>query len=282
MYVSNCNGLCFSVFNDYDPATAPDILLLLGCPGSGKTLLLEHLRRKLQRTHRVSFLDSAAFARKFAFLLHKGDYSAWRKELRASEVLLVDDIHAIGGKKKTLEEMYYTMKDVLARGGKLVLTACGHRYCPEALGAHLRANLTTALTFRLNDPSLEEKEQFLRHYSRRRGIATDGMAALPLSDMSFKDIAAAVDGHAAGEPFVLRDLALAYERLLSSLRDVRHDDIVGRSKKTEIVQARREICFRLTENLGYSHRDVAVFLGHTISCIRQRCHAYRVEAGKGD
>ncbi|MDR1070616.1 MAG: AAA family ATPase [Gracilibacteraceae bacterium] len=279
MYVSQYNGLCYNVLNSYDPAVAPDILLLRGCPGSGKTVLLEYLLKKLQRRWRVSFLDSAAFARKFAFLLQKGDYSVWRKELRASQILLLDDIHALNGKKKTLEEMFYTMKDVISRGGKVVVTASDGHYSPEALGARIQANLITALSFAIKDASVEEKEQFLLYYARRKGVSTDGMAALPVSDMSFKEIAIAVDGHAAGEPFVLRDLGLAYRQVLSALCGVSHSDIVGRSKKTAIVRARREICHRLTEDFGFSHRDIAFYLGHTVNCIRQRCRAYAAREG---
>jgi chromosomal replication initiation ATPase DnaA len=219
-------------------------------------------------------LDSAAFARKFAFLLHKGKCSAWRKELRASEVLLVDDIHVLSGKKKTLDEMFHTMKDMISRGGKVVLTACDKFYCPDALGVRFHSSFSTALVFAIQNPSRAEKEQFLLYCSRRRGVSAGSMTGLPLEEMSFKTIAAAVDEHIAGEPFVLRDLALTYQGLLSALRPIRHDDIVGRSKRAAVVRARREVCFRLTEDFGFSHRDVALFLGHTINCIRQRCRAY--------
>ncbi|MDR1960793.1 MAG: AAA family ATPase [Gracilibacteraceae bacterium] len=277
MYVSDCNGLCFHVLSNYDPVTAPDVLLLRGCAGSGKTELLKHLWAELRKKScRVSFLDSAAFARKFAFLLQKGDYSAWRRELRASDILLIDDIHSLSGKKKSLEEMHYTMKDVISRGGKAVITACEAHYCPEALGKLFSSSLNTALSFAISNPTMEEKEQFLRYYSQSRGLNADDLS-LPLADMSFKDITLAVEGHALGEPFTLRDIKRAYQEVMDDLQPVRHEDIVGRSKKSDIVKARREICFRLTKDFGFSNRDVARFLGHTQNCIRQRCRAYAAQ-----
>ncbi|MDR0434418.1 MAG: AAA family ATPase [Gracilibacteraceae bacterium] len=279
MYVSQYNGLCYNVLNSYDPAFAPNILLLRGCAGSGKTALLKHLLRKLEKICRVSFLDSAAFARKFAFLLHKGNYGAWRKELRASQVLLIDDIHALSGKRKTLDEMFYTMNDVISRGGKMVVTASDDRYSPEALGVRLGSNLATALSFTIKDASVEEKERFLHYYSQRKGVSLKNMADLPIADMSFKAIALAVDGYAAGEPFVLRELGQAYKQVLAALAGVTHDDVIGRGKKEDVVLARRVICYRLTGEFGFTYKDVALFLGHTVNCVRQRCRAYTSQAG---
>jgi chromosomal replication initiator protein len=116
--------------------------------GFGKTHLLnaiawEASERRPDRT--VIYLTAERFLS--TFLKAVGDRSmvAFKEELRAADLLLIDDVHFVGGKAATQEELFHTLASLMGEGRRVVLSADRPPQAITEIDARLRSLLTAGL-----------------------------------------------------------------------------------------------------------------------------------------
>jgi chromosomal replication initiator protein len=108
------------------PGEGANPVVLYGPIGTGKTHLLEGIYAGLRRSHpdwRVRFATAEDFTNRFVQSMRLGKLSAFRRNFRESDVLLLDDLHFLAGKKATQEEFLHTFDD-LAADGRQIVVAC--------------------------------------------------------------------------------------------------------------------------------------------------------------
>lgn len=111
------------------PGEGPNPLVLHGPVGTGKTHLLEGIHADLQAGAtgiRSTYLTAEEFTNRFVTALHHGQLSAFRKLVRDSDVLLVDDLHFLGKKAATQEEFVHALDALLAQGAQVVVACDAH------------------------------------------------------------------------------------------------------------------------------------------------------------
>ncbi len=103
------------------------IVLFSGEPGVGKTHLVEAIANAaLARdpTLEVRLISGQRFTEEFVEAVsRKGDPAAFKASVRKADILIIDDVPRVAGRKATEEELYDTILAVLDRGGTVVLTA---------------------------------------------------------------------------------------------------------------------------------------------------------------
>ena len=80
--------------------------------GFGKTHLLSALAWEAMRTapeRRVVYLTAERFLSSFVRSLMERTTAAFKEELRSADLLLIDDVHFIGGKQSSQEELFHTL-----------------------------------------------------------------------------------------------------------------------------------------------------------------------------
>src|SRR5271167_732215 len=79
--------------------------------GFGKTHLLNALAWEAMRTapdKKVVYLTAERFLSSFVRSLMERQAAAFKEDLRSADLLLIDDVHFIGGKQSTEEELFHT------------------------------------------------------------------------------------------------------------------------------------------------------------------------------
>ena len=94
--------------------------------GFGKTHLLnaigwEASRAQPERT--VIYLTAERFLSGFLKAIAERTTAAFKEELRSADLLLIDDVHFVGGKAATQEELFATLSALTGEGRRVVLSA---------------------------------------------------------------------------------------------------------------------------------------------------------------
>lgn len=213
-------------------------LVIHGPSGVGKTHLLEGIcRRTRERFPRAAtvMLSAEQFTTTFLETLHgRRGLPGFRRSLRAADLLVIDDIQFLIGKKATISELLHTL-DTLHRAGKQVVFASDRDVEALAdLGADLQARLRGGMCARVLPPDESTRVGIVESLAERRGLAIPSdVVAFVAARMTrnTRELAGAVNrleatSHMLGIPVTL-DMAeesLA-ELVRSSTRAVRIADI---------------------------------------------------------
>jgi chromosomal replication initiator protein len=119
-------------------------LFFHGPPGSGKTHLLEGIYSTTRAINgaRALYLSSEQFTTFFLDALRGGGLPNFRRKVREIDLLIVDDLQFLRGKRATVVELQHTL-DVLVRGGRQIVLAADR---PPSRLTDLGAELVTRLT----------------------------------------------------------------------------------------------------------------------------------------
>lgn len=151
-------------------------LLMYGGAGAGKSHLLsavaQHARRSRSRV-RVVQLTAEQFTSQFLEALERRALPGFRQKMRTLDVLLIDDVHFLGGKKATLEELLYTIDALHARGGQVVLVSDRATAELQAVSADLASRVSAGLAVALDPPDYETRVGIVRSMAVRMQIPLD-------------------------------------------------------------------------------------------------------------
>ncbi|MFI4935715.1 MAG: chromosomal replication initiator protein DnaA [Caulobacterales bacterium] len=116
--------------------------------GFGKTHLLNALAWEAMRTapeKKVVYLTAERFLSSFVRALMEKQAAAFKEELRSADLLLIDDVHFIGGKQSTEEELFHTLAALMEDGRRVVFSADRPPSALTEIDARLRSHLSAGL-----------------------------------------------------------------------------------------------------------------------------------------
>jgi chromosomal replication initiator protein len=116
--------------------------------GFGKTHLLSALAWEAMRTapdRRVVYLTAERFLSSFVRSLMDRQTASFKEELRSADLLLIDDVHFIGGKQSTQEELFHTLAALMEDGRRVVFSADRPPSALTEIDARLRSHLSAGL-----------------------------------------------------------------------------------------------------------------------------------------
>jgi len=119
-----------------------------GAYGFGKTHLLNALAWEAMRTapdKKVVYLTAERFLSSFVRALMERQAAAFKEELRTADLLLIDDVHFIGGKQSTEEELFHTLAALMEDGRRVVFSADRPPSALTEIDARLRSHLSAGL-----------------------------------------------------------------------------------------------------------------------------------------
>lgn len=149
-------------------------VLLHGPSGTGKSHLLEAIAlrtRQLRPRSAVVLLSAEQFTTTFLDALHgRRGLPGFRRSLRTADLLLVDDIQFLAGKKATVSELLHTVEALLRAGRQVVLTADRDAEGLGELGADLQARLRGGMSAPILPPDGPTREGIVAALAARRGL----------------------------------------------------------------------------------------------------------------
>ncbi len=123
-------------------------VLFHGPYGFGKTHLLHAMAWEALRTEptkKVVYLTAERFLSTFVKAVMDKQMGAFKDELRAADLLLIDDVHFVGGKQSTQEELLNTLAALMEDGRRVVLTADRAPADLSEIDPRLRSHLSAGL-----------------------------------------------------------------------------------------------------------------------------------------
>lgn len=282
------------------PAEAYNPLFLSGSPGLGKTHLMGAITEYLGRNRpdlNILFTSAESFTSEFVEVVRSGEsVDSFRRRYRSVDVLLVDDIQFIAGKRHTEEEFFHTFNTLHEAGAQIVLSADTDPSEIEGLTERLSDRFEWGLTVELESPDLATRLTVLRQLIDEAGIeltdseavrllATEvtsnlrqlrgaltrlvAEASLAGSEITRELVAGFVaqGGGAAPRPSELTPRQI--REMASEHFSVPVEDLVSRRRDRKTVQARavaifvtREVCGSTLAEIGslYGGRDHSTIL----------------------
>jgi chromosomal replication initiator protein len=123
-------------------------VLIHGSYGFGKTHLLNAIAWEALRARpsaKVVYLTAEQFTSIFVRAVMDKTGPAFKVDLRAADLLLIDDVHFIGGKKSSQEELFHTLTALIGEGRRVVFSADRPPSALSEVDARLRSHLGSGL-----------------------------------------------------------------------------------------------------------------------------------------
>jgi len=149
-------------------------LVIHGPSGVGKTHLLEGVcgrARDVNPSLAVVMLSAEQFTTGFLQSLHGSGLPGFRRTCRAADLLVIDDIQFLVGKRATLVEFQQTV-DTLHRLGKQMVFACDRELdALDGLGSDLLTRLRGGMVARILPPDYDVRRGIVAALAAKRGLA---------------------------------------------------------------------------------------------------------------
>ncbi len=148
-------------------------LYIYAASGLGKTHLLHalswRLREKFPRL-RVVVTSGERFMNDMVRAIRQQRMAAFHKTYRSADVLVIDDVHVLGGKEGTQEELFHTFNALYERQRQIVLSSdAPPREIPNLIH-RLRTRFECGLTVGIEPPDLETKLAIIQRRAAEEGL----------------------------------------------------------------------------------------------------------------
>jgi chromosomal replication initiator protein len=272
-----------------EPAKAYNPLFIYGASGLGKTHMLHAIGHYVHQNFphlNFCYVSTETFLNEFIDAIRTHGQSAFKRRYRGYDVLLVDDIQLLEGKKETQEEFFYTFNSFYEAEKQIVISSDRHPRSIATLEDRLRSRFESGLITDIQPPELETRLAILRKKSEGEQVEVPE-EVLELIATNVKDNIRELEGalirvsafasihqvpvtiEAARE--VLKDLIEASaprqvtaEQILEATAkafDLSVEQICGPSRRRPLVAARQTAMYLFRSLTDYSYPAIAHVFG---------------------
>ncbi len=264
-------------------------LVVYGGVGLGKTHLLHaignHLLAKNENIN-IICASSEKFTLDFISGIQKSKTIEFSRFYRQADVLLIDDIQFFQGKEQTQEQFFHTFNELYQSGRQIVLTADRYPGDMQGLEDRLLSRFHSGLAVDIQPPDFETRVAILLEKAEQNGLSLpyamiEFMAThiknnirelestiiriLAYSSLSNKEIdeqlVKKVVKERIGKRFLAEIKLEDIVRKVSEVTSISEREIVGTSRKKELVEARQIAAYLGREILGASLSSIGIYFG---------------------
>lgn len=166
------------------PGKTYNPFFIYGATGLGKTHLMQAIAHEI-RAHnpacRITFITTEQFTNDVITSIAKRAMADFRRRYRETDLLLIDDVHFLGGKETTQEEFFHTFNAIYEAGRQVVLTSDRSPAEIPRLESRLVSRFEWGMVADIAQPDLEHRIAILR----RKAQADRLEQAIPDSVIEF-------------------------------------------------------------------------------------------------
>jgi chromosomal replication initiator protein len=277
--VGGSNNLAFAAGKavSENPGERHNPLFIWGGVGVGKTHLMHAIGHEITRggVNKVTYVTSEQFTSDLISSLKSRRIDEFKKRYRKVGALLVDDIQFLAGKESTQEEFFHTFNELYMKGVQIVLTSDTKPQDIGQLEERLVSRFLGGLTADIGLPDFEMRQAILKQKADELRVRVDSLViealaenivtnARELEGVLMRLVNAAL---ASGKEIDLDmvDEIVGMTRKIEKKKpprpikiislvakdfEYRNKDLVGKSRKAELVKARHIAMYLLREELG--------------------------------
>jgi chromosomal replication initiator protein len=175
-----------------EPASRYNPLVIVGASGVGKTHLLHAVGNALAVRAKgpVACLSAHEFTGELIEAIDRNAVGAWRAKYRSAAAFLLDDVHLIGAKDRTQDELFVLFNFMADSGRQMVFTSGVPLAELVAVEARLRTRLEGGLVVDLPAPEREIRQQVIERSLQAKVGALDPELAGYLSSRTADSVRA--------------------------------------------------------------------------------------------
>jgi chromosomal replication initiator protein len=117
------------------------------------------------------YLTGEEFTNEFLGALRANKIDSFRRKVRDLDLLVIDDVHFLAGKKATQEEFLHTFNSIEAMGRQVVMASDAHPKMIEEFGESLVNRFVSGMVVRIDPPNYATRCEILRALSHKTGTA---------------------------------------------------------------------------------------------------------------
>lgn len=149
-------------------------LFVHGPCGLGKTHLLQGLCNALTEKHPTvawRYVSGEEFTNQFIVAVKTGALDGFRRQYRAVDVLVIDDVHFLANKRATQEEFLCTYNAIDAAGKQVVMASDAHPRKIGQLNTSLVDRFISGMVVEIEPPDRETRAEIVRRRGKDLGVA---------------------------------------------------------------------------------------------------------------
>ncbi len=276
-------------------------LFIYGGTGLGKTHLVHAIGNRIlqrERSARICYVTAEQFMNEMITAIRYKRTPEFRERYRSrSDVLLMDDIQFLGGKRGTQEEFFHTFEALQNAGRQIIMTADMLPRDIEGLEERLRTRFSGGLEVDLQAPDLETMLAILRKKAEDLGLLIPNEVALFIAGGvrgNIRELEGALKRLAAitamyGEAITLETTRKRLAHLIvpenpivtpdqiiktvARIHNVKTSDILGPSHQKRLVRPRHIAIYLIRNHTDLSFPDIGRAVGGRDSSTVQ--YAYK-------
>ncbi len=279
-----------------DPAGTYNPLFIYGGTGLGKTHLIQAIANRIVADKpelKVVYVTSEQFVNEIIDTMFTGrgpdareKSNKLRQHYRKADVLIIDDIQIIENKKAVQEEFFHTFNELVSKGKQIVITSDQPPQKLDALEERLRTRFAGGLLFDILPPNFETKIAILKRKALEKKCIVPEDVLTYLAQDSGDDVRT-LEGRLTKVIFASKlheepiSISLARSALSEAISEsgkeeinsasiinavtayyhITKADLLGKSKKKEIVIPRQICCYLMCELLSLPLISIGKELG---------------------
>jgi len=145
-------------------------LFIHGGYGVGKTHLLQGICNAVCKSRPQTdwlYLSAEDFANQFVLALKTKKLEAFRRRMRQTDLLAIDDIHFLASKPSMQEEFLHTFNTIDLAGKQVVLVSDAHPKMIGQLSEKLVNRFVSGMVVKIDNPDFQTRCQICRQYARQ-------------------------------------------------------------------------------------------------------------------
>lgn len=155
------------------PAQNYNPLLIYGDSGLGKTHLIYAIANVIRKNDphaKIAYVKGDDLTNELVNAIREGKTTEMREKYRQADLLLVDDVQFIAGKKQTQEEFFHTFNNLYESGRQIVLTSDRPPSEMTMLEDRLRTRFEWGLLVDVAPPDFETRLAIVKNKSALMGM----------------------------------------------------------------------------------------------------------------
>lgn len=263
-------------------------LFLYGGTGLGKTHLIQAIGNEIRLRHKnqihVKYVSSEKFTNDIIWAIRNKRTEDVKKVYRNVDVLIVDDIQFIGGKEKTEEEFFHTFNALHENNKQIIISSDRPPRAIPILEERLRSRFEGGMIADISQPDFETRMAILKVKTQEMTeTVPDEIISLiaRLVQKNIRELEGALNriifqakqkgGFDLGQAekllaeMITRDNAnitpTQVIKAVASFYEISPTDLLGRSRKKEVVEPRQIAIYLLREMLNMSYPYIAEKMG---------------------
>ena len=264
-------------------------LIIYGGVGLGKTHIMHAIGNRaveLNNHLNVVIVTSEKFTLDFVNGLRKNKTIEFAQKYRKADVLLIDDIQFFRGKEQTQEQFFHTFNALHQAGKQIVMTADKYPGEMKGLQDRLLSRFESGLSVDVQPPNFEVRVAILLEKAEQNGLTLDydiiefiarhvknnvrdlegtiirilAKSSLMNKEIDHNLVREVVQERTGGR--LNNDISMEdIIQKVSNISSISEDEIVGKSRKSEISDARQVSMYLSREIIGTSLNNIGLFFG---------------------